>query len=244
MNGERDSQAQRIAQVARDLQDHRNDRISTYELAVKVAQANVDGCDAAALSIVRGRQGIETVAATDDLAVAADQLQYDLGEGPCLDQLWRERHVYTPDLRHEDRWPEWSRRAVEETAVRSVLALHVFTHQGSLGVLNLYSRSVDGIDADDREEAAAIAAHVAIAVASVHEINHLTLGLDSRTVIGQATGILMGRFRLDADAAFKVLARYSSSSELKLRDVAAEIVRTGVLPRTGTRTGDTRQRQG
>lgn len=137
--------------------------------------------------------------------------------------------VYTPDLASDDRWPVWVPRASEETEVQSLASFRVFTHEDSLGVLNLYSRRLDAFNDDAQVEGAAVAAHVAIAVAAAHVIGDLTMGMDSRAVVGQATGILMGRFHLDADVAFKVLARYSSSSQTKLRVVAADIVRTGVL---------------
>lgn len=232
MTGTRDDHGERLAGLARDLRAHHKDAEATYRLAVEIAHDNVDACDGAAMSIVRQRKVIETVATTSDLAGAADRLQYDLGEGPCLDEVWEHHTVYSPDLRHDSRWPTWGPHAVEKTSVRSVVALRVFTHEDALGVLNVYSRTVDAFDAAAQAEGAAIAAHVAIAVAATHEIGHLMNGLDSRTIIGQATGILMGRFHLDPDSAFKVLARYSSASQLKLRDVAADIVATGVMPHT------------
>lgn len=239
MSAERESQAKRMAGTARDMEAQRRDPEATYKLAAQIAHTNIDGCDGAALSIVQGRKAIETVASTSDLATELDQLQYDLGEGPCLDKLWEQPMVYTADLGKDDRWPKWGVRAVELTAVKSMVACRVFTHGNSLGVLNLYSQGIDAFDYDAQEEAAAIAAHVAIAVAASHEVGHLTMGLDSRTIIGQATGILMGRLRLSPDVAFKVLVRYSSSSERKLRDVAAEVVLHGGLPESskGPRPG-------
>lgn len=233
MTGRHDAQGERLAGLARDLRAQHKDAEATYRLAVQIAHDNVDASDGASMSIVRQRKVIETVAATSDLAGAADRLQYDLGEGPCLDEVWEHHTVYSPDLSHDKRWPTWGPRAVEETSAKSVVAFRVFTHEDELGVLNVYSRTADAFDAAAQEEGAAIAAHVAIAIAAAHEIGHLMNGLDSRAVIGQATGMLMGRFHLDPDSAFKVLARYSSTSQVKLREVAAEIVATGVMPHTG-----------
>jgi hypothetical protein len=141
--------------------------------------------------------------------------------------------VYSPDLASDDRWPLWGPRASEETEVKSLPSFRMFTHEGSLGVLNLYPRRLDVFNDEAQVEGAAVPAHVAIAVAAAHDIGDLTMGMDSRAVVGQATGILMGRFHLDVDVAFKVLARYSSSSQSKLRVVAADIVRTGVLDHLG-----------
>lgn len=222
--------SQRMAEAARDLQGRQQDLGATFRLAVELASTNVDGCHGAGLAIVRQRRHIDTVAATSPMVVDADRLQYEDGEGPCLDSIWEEQTVYSPDLGHERRWPTWGPRVVEETEAKSVVSLQVFTHAETLGALNLYSRAVDGFDAAAREEGLAIAAQVSIAVAAAQEIGHLATGLDTRTIIGQATGLLMERFDLDGDVAFKVLARYSSTSNVKLREVAAEIVRTRALP--------------
>jgi hypothetical protein len=123
---------------------------------------------------------------------------------------------------------------VAETDARSVMAFQLFTHGDTLGAMTLYSTKSDAFDDTAREEGRAVAAHIAIAVAAACEIDSLSQGLDSHTIIGQATGILMGRFNLHADVAFRVLARYSSTTNTKLRDVAEDIVRTGVLPRVDT----------
>jgi GAF domain-containing protein len=219
-----DSLSERIAETARQLQDRQGDPEATFRLAVEVAHHNIDGCDGAGLSFIRSQQVVETVAATNRMVMDADRLQYELGEGPCLDAIWEERTVYSPSLAHDRRWPAWGPRVVDETAAESVLSFQLFTHGDTLGALNLYSRSRDAFDEDAREEGIAIAAHVAIAIASAQEIRHLTIGLDSHTVIGQATGLLMERFDLDPARAFSVLARLSSHQNVKLRDVANELV--------------------
>ena len=70
------------------------------------------------------------------------------------------------------------------------------------------------------------------------EVEQLRHALESRSVVGQAMGILMERFDLDDVAAFHVLARYSSTSNRKLRQVAAELVATRELPHEAFRTND------
>jgi ANTAR domain len=62
------------------------------------------------------------------------------------------------------------------------------------------------------------------------QIRQLRTALDSRDVIGQAKGILMERYRLTPDGAFALLARASQDTNVKLREVAAELCRTGSLP--------------
>ncbi len=66
--------------------------------------------------------------------------------------------------------------------------------------------------------------------AALHEIDHLRIALERRTVIGEATGILMERYRLGPDAAMDVLRRLSQDGNRKLHDLAVELVQTSSLP--------------
>ncbi len=86
---------------------------------------------------------------------------------------------------------------------------------------------IDGLREESR--AAAEAADLAAAFAA-RQIDGLKLGMQSRLLIGQAQGILMERFKVDAEKAFAYLVRASSHRNVKLREVAAELVRTRQLP--------------
>lgn len=219
-----DSLPERIAETARQLQDHQADPEGTFQLAVELAWTTIDGCDGAGLSFVRPRKAIETMASTDQWVADAESLQHELREGPCLDAIREKETASSARLGEDPRWPLWGPRVAEMTGARSVLSCRLFTHGDVLGALTLYSRTPDAFDADAHEEGVAIAAHVAIAIAASQEIHHLSVGLDTRTVIGQATGLLMERFDLDAARAFAVLARLSSQHNTKLRTLAAEVV--------------------
>jgi transcriptional regulator with GAF, ATPase, and Fis domain len=222
--------SERMAEAARELQDHQSDPQATMDAAVKLAALNIEGCDAVGISFVQAKRRIETVASTDDLVVHADRLQYETEEGPCLDAIWEQQTIHSPSLGYDHRWPIWGPRVVEETQAQSVLAFQLFTHEDTLGALNVYSRTRDAFDESAREDGLAIAAHIAIAVAAARRIGQLGTALDTRTVIGQATGFIMGRFDLDAPTAFNVLARLASQSNTKLRDVADQIVTSRELP--------------
>jgi response regulator NasT len=91
-------------------------------------------------------------------------------------------------------------------------------------------RASGPLDADDRAVAAEIALHARVALAAWDAAEELERGLASRTLIGQAQGILMERFSLDADRAFQVLRRYSQDGNVKLLEVARRVVETGALP--------------
>jgi len=230
MTTERPPLAERMSAVARELEGQ--DAASTLDLAARTAVGNVGGADAAAISVVAKGGRIETLASTEQFAFLADQLQYELGEGPCLDAVHQERVVHCPDLAEERRWSRWGPRAAQDLGVGSMLCLQLFTQQDVVGALNLYSQQPHGFTPEDRDDALALAAHVAVAVAGARKITQLHTALDSRTVIGQAVGIIMERYGLDADRAFGVLGRLSSHSNVKLREVAVEVVSTRHLPGT------------
>jgi GAF domain-containing protein len=224
-----DSLSHRMARAARELLQQQDPQ-ATMQRAVELAVVNVRGCDFAGLSFVQARRDITTRASTGELVADADRLQYETREGPCLDAIWERQTIYSADLGEDPRWPTWGPRVEEETGARSVLAFQLFTNEDTLGALNLYSRAKDGFDDADRDDGLALAAHIAIAVAGALEAKNLSAALDSRTVIGQASGIVMERFDVTPHVAFAVLSRVSQHENVKLREVAQEIVATRKVP--------------
>jgi transcriptional regulator with GAF, ATPase, and Fis domain len=213
---------ERMALVARELQDQ-YDAQATMDSAVRLAVRDITGADAAGISIVRSRRRVHTPAASSDLVVQADRLQYEVGEGPCLDIIWREEFVHSPDLGTDERWPTWGPRVVAETQARSLMSFRLFTAEHTVGALNLYSRSPHAFDADDRADGIAIAAHISVAVATAQEVGDLAAALASRTLLSQTVGIVMAQYDLDADRAFAALSRLASTTKVKLRDLALEV---------------------
>ena len=113
-----------------------------------------------------------------------------------------------------------------------MLRYRLFTTGETLGALNLYSRSLDAFDPDEINSGHYLAAHLAIAIAESETTAQLTSAIASRTVIGQAEGILMERFDLLPAQAFAVLTRISQHSSVRLHLVALELVKTRKLPET------------
>jgi GAF domain-containing protein len=221
--------ADRLAHAARTLQLEGDPR-RTLEEAVRVAVEMIDGCDEIGVSMVRRNNEVETPVATGPRARRGDELQYELDEGPCLDAIWRHSLVHSPDLAAEPRWPRWAPAATEETGMRSLMSFQLFTTGHTLGAMNLYSRSAHAYTATDEHVGTALAAHVAVALAQATQIEQLNEAVTRRTMIGQAQGILMERFDIDADRAFQVLVRVSQQRNVKLHDVATEVVTTRRTP--------------
>ena len=125
--------------------------------------------------------------------------------------------------RHEQRWPRFTRAAVEQ-GLRSQVSMRLYTEKETFGALNMYSTTEDTIDPDVMHMAELFAAHASIALGRSRREEQLNAALLTRKMIGQAIGILMERHQVDEDGAFAYLTRVSSHSNVKLREVAKEIV--------------------
>lgn len=224
-----ESLAELVAAAAREMQDEQ-DPGATMDKAVELGLSIVGGAQEAGISLMYRGGRIDTPAATSDAVRRIDEMQYHFNEGPCLDAIRKHGLSLSDDVRSDGQWPTWGPAAADETGLRSMMCFRLFTHGDKFGAINFYSRQTAAFDEDDRDHGVAIAAHMAIAIAAAQQIGQLQAGIDTRTVIGQATGILMARFDMDADQAFAVLTRLSSHTNRKLRDVAHELVETRRLP--------------
>lgn len=195
----------------------------TLASIVKVAPDTVPGFHHASVSVAHPNGRVETRAASDDLVLQLDQVQYDAGEGPCFDAITRGGAMVVEETRHEQRWPTYIRRAID-AGVTAQLGIQLHHAGRALGGLNLYKTSGPRIDPDALQVADIFATHAALALARARSEQQLTTALSTRTVIGQAIGIVMERYQLDEDRAFKFLVRASSTQNIKLRDIAQELV--------------------
>ncbi|MEU5770502.1 GAF and ANTAR domain-containing protein [Streptomyces asoensis] len=222
--------AQQMASMARDLLAQQSVD-STLERITASATELVDGCDAAGILVLRGRQ-VQTLAPTDQLVVKSDQLQADLGEGPCFDAAHSaegERVFRIEDLTAQRlRWPAYAPRA-HELGVGSMMGFLLFTEEEDLGALNLYSRK-PGVFTEASEFAGwLLASHAAVAFSSARTHAQMEHAVATRHTIGEAMGILMGSHHITEEQAFDVLRRYSQENNVKLREVARLVCEHGTL---------------
>ncbi len=196
----------------------------TLQAIAEVARHAVPGFDQVGISTLHKNGKVETRAFTGDLVLQLDKVQYDLGEGPCVDTLRGRDVVTVPNIRDDQRWPRYVPEAVA-LGVQSQLAVKLFLDgEGTLGGINFYSTTSKDVDSDAEAVADLFAAHSAIALGHARERETLNEALHSRKVIGQAIGILMERYQMNEDRAFAFLVRASSQSNVKLRDIAQELV--------------------
>lgn len=210
--------AARTINAARTLED-------TLDAIVHAARASIPTFDEVGVSIVHAQGRVETQAATGPLVWELDSIQYDLEEGPCLEALRAEPVVLAEDLPRDRRWPRYVPKAAA-AGVRAQLGLRLYLEDRTLGGLNLYSTSRDRLDRDALLIAELFAAHAALALGRVRREGQLHDALGTRSLIGTAVGLVMARYRLTEERAFAFLVRASSTSNIKLRDIAAEIVAT------------------
>ena len=167
---------------------------------------------------------VSTRAATSQLVWDLDALQYELGEGPCVDSLHDAMVVEAPLIVEDQRWPRYVPRAVE-LGLKSQLALKLYVDEDkTIGGLNMYSTSDEEIDPDAVAVADLFATQAAVALGQARTVEQLTQALETRQLIGQAVGLVMAKYGLAEDAAFGFLARMSSHSNTKLREIAERVV--------------------
>lgn len=219
--------AQTLSDMARSMQ--RQDTLEgTVGAIVSAAAHTVPGADHAGLTVVRHRRVVSTPAATDDLAREMDRAQHETGQGPCLDAAYERRTVRVADMVGEDRWPDFSRRALE-LGVHSMLSFQLYVHDDDLGALNLYSERVDAFDDESENVGLLFASYAAVAMADSQKEHNLTLAVSARDTIGQAKGILMERHEITGDRAFRLLAQVSQHSNTKPGKIARRLVETGEM---------------
>lgn len=228
-----DQLARQLSELARDLQEKQSLQDTLNGIA-QAAVDNVPGAQFAGITVVKARRDVETAAWTDELARASDQAQYETGQGPCLESIYKEKTVRVADMRTEQRWPEFAKRAAD-LGVSSMLSIQLSVTGDNLGALNIYSGVAEAFDDESEHVGLLLAVHAAIAMASAQQQEQLVQAITTRDLIGQAKGILMERHKITAEQAFTLLIRASQLANTKLRDVAEHLTTTGELAATQRR---------
>jgi len=203
----------------------------TLRVIVDAAAHVVPGARWSGISRIQGRRVIAEVP-TDPIVAKLDDLQTELGDGPCLTALREHHTVHIDDMSVDTRWPQFARQATE-LGVLSLLSFQLFVRSGSLGALNVYASEAGVFSQDSIDVGTILAQHAAVAMIGRTAENNFQAALASRDVIGQAKGILMHRDNLTGLQAFGVLTRASKDTNIKLVDVARWLVNeheSGITP--------------
>ncbi|MHC3004693.1 hypothetical protein OK17_20635 [Gordonia sp. GN26] len=213
----------RLAQVARAL--HSKSLLGVDAVCAEIAGAAtevIDGVECAGITLGSGSR-FRPVAPTDDAADRFGRLQQDLGEGPSFDAARHRCTVRTSDLRADSRWPALAAAVAVSSPLRSAVSYELFTDRDRLGALNVYSTRAGGVSEEAINRGHAFTAHAALMLDAARRHEQFQVALSSRDVIGQAKGMIMERFAVDADRAFDLLRKLSQSSQKSVVEVARQL---------------------
>jgi len=237
MTGPADSESPARTRAAHDELSHlllaeENPQSVLQRIVDLVKRAMPEGSEAS-ITVLRNEQAT-TAAFTGDLALDLDEVQYGRGHGPCLEAALGGHVVEIVDGRAESRWPDYIPRFLERGAVSSIAVPVPAAHL--VAGLNVYAPSADAYTARDRQVVVELATHAAVVLTNMDTLQdarelaeNLQKAMEYRSVIEQAKGILIERFKLTPDEAFRLLAEASMHNNRKVRDIAENLVLTGSL---------------
>jgi GAF domain-containing protein len=192
--------------------------------------------DAAGLMLVDAEGQLRWASASDQTAQALEDGQERLAQGPCMAAFNQRAPAAIGDIRTERDWGEISQVLLGE-GVCAALSVPMELDGGVIGTLDVYT--ADPRDWDPGEVAAlqtygGLVASLLSAAVTAHTkgrlADQLQAALEHRWLIEQAKGVLMGRERLDAQAAFERLRGAARSSSRRLADVARDVTVGQPLP--------------
>jgi GAF domain-containing protein len=214
----------RLAIAGRTLEDVLGD-------IVAIANREVPGAESTSITLVRDDKAF-TAAHFGEMALGADELQYEQGHGPCMDAGRGNVVLRVDDMSTEQRWPDYVARILRDTEVRSSLSVPLPYQGSTIGALNIYSsRPAAFASPKSLEAGLEVAETIAVAVvnADAHwqvteQARNMRLAMESRAMIEQAKGVLMAQRHVTAERAFEMLREASQRYNRKLRDIATGIV--------------------
>ena len=211
-----------LTQLSREI-NPRGDLGSTLQAVVDCLHRRLPADHLVGIaSLVRGGH-VETRACSTPLVQELDRVQRSTGQGPCLHVLEKEPVVAVDVLQHEQRWSYYVPQALA-LGVRAQLAVRLTVDERPWGAINVYCTQAERIDPHVERLVTLLAVHAGVAVERSLREDNLRAALQTRKLIGQAVGLVMERFGLDAELAFRYLVRLSSNSNVKLREVAGKLV--------------------
>lgn len=224
------SLAEEFATISSELRTGAG-KASTLRQIVTLAVETVPGCTDCGVSVRRRDGHLDTLECTSPVVREADEEQDRLGEGPALQVDRKFGALVVPDVTADQRWPRWGQVALG-LGLRSLLCLELPARSRPPAYLTLFAAEQDAFDATDLALASIYARHAADALDVVRKVTGLDTALRSRQVIGVAQGMLMQQYRISLDQAFEVLRRYSHNHNVRIRDLAEQLVLEGHVSTT------------
>ncbi|MGK2865367.1 MAG: GAF and ANTAR domain-containing protein [Mycobacterium sp.] len=182
----------------------------------------IEGVDFADMLVMYDGEA-RSVAPTMPLAGELGTVQLRHQEGPCLDAAIKEALIVSTDMREERRWPLFAPAAVA-VGVHGILSYRLIPQHKTTGALNLFSREPHSFDETGKTMGALLATMATVAMMTAVREEQFETALASRDLIGQAKGILMNHYKVDAERAFEMLRTLSQNDNIPLRTIAQKII--------------------
>jgi GAF domain-containing protein len=193
------------------------------------ATRSVPGADAASIAIsIAGRPATATVSAP--IALEIDLVQYDTGEGPCLESFKLGKTVRLDVFEPDQPFPHFAPMA-QAAGIRAVLSVPAMHDDEVVGTLNVYSRG-DGFDESSETVASILGAEIAMAIVRSPEYpaarvvaDEAQQASDEHTAVGLAEGVLMGTYDVGVDQARRLIENAAETDATTLVEIAHRIIR-------------------
>ena len=221
-------------------------RLGLEELLTRVATYAVQaipGADGAGLTLLEDDRA-NTIVATDSFVSAVDDIQYALGQGPCISAAAEGVTVMSGSLGSDPRWTRFGGR-VARLGVHSVVSLPLITPDGVVGAMNVYAHAKNAFDDRASELGEIFALPAAIAVQNAQVLaqarrlaERLQVALETRGVIDRAVGIMMSRGGGSEHDALERLRTLSQHEHRKLVEVSRQVVDEAVRRATARQRPD------
>lgn len=238
--GKQSTREQQVARAFVTLADSLVDDYDVIDLLTRLIGYSVTllKADAGAIMLADPSGRLRQVAASSEDARLLELMELQTDEGPCLDCYRTAAPVTVSDLeRASDRWPSFVTAATRQPVFRSVYAVPLRLRGEALGALNLFHRLPGSMPIEDQVLGQALADVATIAILHERAIRHgevlneqLQTALNSRVIIEQAKGVLAHHSGLPMDQSFNALRRYSRINNLRLVDLARELVERKLDP--------------
>jgi GAF domain-containing protein len=202
---------------------------ATLARVAELAKRTIPG--AAEVSVTLMQDGdVESAAFTGPLAAQLDERQYEAGFGPCMEAAISGATIPIDNTANSSAYPDFARLARRQ-GITHTMSVGLPVQRQTIGALNIYGTGDGSFDEQTQELATTFAGYAAVAVANAglyastaQLAAHLQRALDSRAVIDQAKGILMGRHGMSAEAAFDLMSKQSQVTNRRVRDLARDLV--------------------
>lgn len=226
MSTENNEAYKRIAELAREMSEHLpSSSENALDELIHNAVEHIPGARYAGITVVwEQNKGVGTPAATHEYPCILDALQQKHHQGPCFDAAVEHESYHVNDLMSETRWPLFCTDALAQTPIRSIAAFQLFTTREAVGALNLYSDNPCAFGQESRDLGYIFAAHAATVWGTMERGEQFRSALAGRDTIGQAKGMIMERYSVDAVQAFDLLRKLAQEANIRLYEVALQLV--------------------